>query len=359
MILQLEDRWGTLALLEYEHGAREALLALWRAGDLKFANTSSADQEAFIRESAAAYAAQSFRQAKEFFRHAETSSWLVKPLLLYYGMLTAAKAALTFDTADFFLTKPSMKHGLNRIKNTASTLGADSLNVQNVGVFQLARNAIGGAPIAADTPIPIDEILKRLPEVAVAYNLVARGTDVKFTRTKLPWVASSGPSQLFRIVFDLPKPYSEANREELPDAILNEFDLLTPGPAPDINRYVSKSGWAAENDAKAVVERGQPPFLTPTLDGEAALLLPINLNGIKLQFTEIELILMVTFYFSEIARYMPHIWLQLHSGQASFSVLLCQDVLRSCENKFLQLLQKQLVYTLMVTLRGATINPKP
>jgi hypothetical protein len=34
-------------------------------------------REDFIRNMAAPFAAQSFRQAREFFRHAESSSWLV------------------------------------------------------------------------------------------------------------------------------------------------------------------------------------------------------------------------------------------------------------------------------------------
>ena len=358
MIVQLEDRWGTLAVLEYEHGAREALLALFKAGDLTFEVIDEADKETFIRETAAPYAAQSFRQAKEFFRHAETSSWIVKPLLLYYGMLTAVKAALVFDRPDFFLTKASRKHGLNRIKANAPSLISDRLTVQGSGVFQLARKALRGKEIPEGTEISINEILKRLPEVLVTYSMVVPGSAEKFWKTVLPWTATKGPGEPYRIVFDLAKEYADANQAELPEELINDFHVLQPDEKT--NRYASKSGWNVENDARLEIERGQPSFLAPTLDGGAALILPISLNGFKHQLTEIELIYLITFYFSEIARYVPHFWLNLHTGAADFSVLLCQDVLRSCENKFLQLLQKPLSFAIVLTMKkAAAIQGEP
>jgi hypothetical protein len=360
MILQLEDRWGTLALLEYEHGAREALLALWHAGDLRFEVTQDADKENFIRNTAAAYAAQSFRQAKEFFRHAETSSWLVKPLLLYYGMLSAVKAALTFATPDFFLTPASGRHGIGRLKMNQPALMTDCLKVQNVGVFRLARTAIGGPALPPGTQLPVYEILRRLPEAVVTFKLVSNNADAKLIFTRNPWVATSGPNQPFRIIFEIPIDEVTANQSDLPATITSDYTLL-PNAQSKVNVYGSNAGWNTERDAQTELFRGEPEFLSPMLDGSrSAVILPFMINGTQCQFTEIELIFLITFYFSEIARYMPHVWLQIHSGAQDFSVLLCQDILRSCENKFLQLLQNRLTYTVAATFRsGGAFNAKP
>jgi hypothetical protein len=80
MIFPLEDRWGILSILEYEHGARKALLSLLSKNLLNFSNTDSKDREQFLSNTASVYAVSAFRQGKEFFRQAESSSWLVKPL---------------------------------------------------------------------------------------------------------------------------------------------------------------------------------------------------------------------------------------------------------------------------------------
>lgn len=113
MLLPLEDRWSLLAVLEQEHGAREALLRLHGTGDLRFLSTPQPEQADFIRETACRYVAQSLKQSKELFRQAESSSWLVKPLILYYAMLTCAKGCLTFDTPDFMKSKASRSHGIS------------------------------------------------------------------------------------------------------------------------------------------------------------------------------------------------------------------------------------------------------
>lgn len=360
MILQLEDRWGTLALLEYEHGAREALLALWRVGDLRFEITQDVDKDNFIRNTAAAYAAQSFRQAKEFFRHAETSSWLVKPLLLYYGMLSAVKAALIFATPDFFLTPASGRHGISRLRINQPALMTDSLKVQDAGVFRLARTAIGGAALPPRTQLSVYEILRRLPEAVITFKLVSNNADAKLLFTRNAWVASAGPNEPFRIVFEIPVDAVSANKSDLPHGISSDYALVPLAPS-QVHLYASKAGWSSERDAQTELLRGEPEFLSPMLDGSrSAVILPFMINGTQCQFTEIELILLITFYFSEIARYMPHVWLQIHSGAQDFSVLLCQDVLRSCENKFLQLLQNRLTYTITAALSsGGAFNAKP
>ena len=281
----------------------------------------------------------------EFFRHAETSSWLVKPVLLYYGMLSVAKACLTFAIPDFFLTDASMKHGINRVKaGDEPNLKSAEINIQDQGVFQLARRAIGGVAVPGNTKVRLDDVLQRLPEITVAYGLASRRFEGEYARITSPWVAHEKIDEPFHIVFDLPREFVEAKKALLPSALLTDFKVIEPDKAS--LRYVSKAGWETQEVAQFQISRATLPFLSSTLDGRAAFFLPISAGKSVLQFTELELLYLVIFYLSEVARYMPHVWLQLQEGQENFAVLLCQEVLRSCENKFLQLVQQRMVYAI-------------
>jgi YaaC-like Protein len=357
MIFPLEDRWGGLSLLEHEYGARETLLSLNRAGELSFAEIPEPQREDFIRNTAAPYAAQSFHQAKEFFRHAESSSWLVKPLLLYYGMLAATKASLTFTDCDFFLTAPSRKHGLSRDKTTGQSSLTDArLTIQVNGVFPSARARLHRSATPADLKVRVDEILCRLPDTFGSYRLYTKGSETQFIQTEPAWVARSPlVSSPAHIVFDLPEAAVEAKRSLLPPCLATDFEVVRPHAGA--LRFVSHQTWAEERDANLELQRGFVSALAPTLDNKAAFILPIEIDGTLHQFTEIELIYLITFYFSEIARYSPHIWLQMHSGAENFSVLLCQDVLRACENKFLQSLQNKMVYAVLTPFAQAMSRP--
>jgi hypothetical protein len=356
MIFPLEDRWGGLSLLEYEYGARETLLSLNRAGELSFAEVPEAQREDFIRNTAAPYAAQSFRQSKEFFRHAETSSWLVKPLLLYYGMLAATKASLTFTDCDFFQTAPSRKHGLSRDKTKGQTSLTDArLTIQASGVFPSARARLHNSATPHDLKVPIDEILRRLPDTFGSYLLYTKGSETQFIQTQPAWVARPVVSSPVHIVFDLPEAAVEAKRSLIPASLSTDFDLIRPEPG--VLRFASRQTWADERDANIEIQRGFVAALTTTLDNKAAFILPIEIGGTLHQFAEIELIYLITFYFSEVARYSPHVWLQMHSGAENFSVLLCQEVLHACENKFLKLLQNKMVYAVLTPFAQAMARP--
>lgn len=144
MILPVEDRWGVLSVLEHEHGAKKALLSLFRNDQLDFKLIQSLDQETFLEEVASSYAAHAFRQGKEFFRHAETSSWLAKPLLLYYGMLTVVKSGLVFKFPDFFRDEKNLLHGISagdRVK-TEVDFQKEYVEIHKGGIYPLARNAL-------------------------------------------------------------------------------------------------------------------------------------------------------------------------------------------------------------------------
>lgn len=93
-----------------------------------------------------------------------------------------------------------------------------------------------------------------------------------------------------------------------------------------------------------------PTAVAKMLDNNFAVILPLEIEGVKYDIGEIELMFLLMFYFSSIARYQPHLWLQLHAGTRDFSPILCRDLLNCCENKFLYLLNAKLNYTVSLPL---------
>lgn len=345
MIVPLEDRWGILSVLEYEHGAKKALLSLRRKDLLKFAHTCAEEQEVFLSDTGCAYAVSSFRQGKEFFRHAETSNWLAKPLLLYYGMLAVVKGALVFEFPDYFCDRKHLRHGISagdRAK-TAIDFRTEYINVHETGVFPLGRAAFEQVPFAKDTRLFLTEILTRLPEVDATYRHVFGRHDDPLGYVKIEGsVLYRDPQeQRIRLGFHLPPDLFDGIKERLPATVVENAEIGTIDISGKTRvSFKSKQSWDNESAAMDAIPRS----LTPTLDNNFALILPIEKSGKKYEVSELELIYLGVFYFSSLARYQPHLWLDLQAGTENLGVLLCQDVLRSSENKFLALLQRELHY---------------
>jgi len=351
MLIPLEDRWELLSVLEQEHGAREALMRLHASGDLKFTSTPEAEQADLIRDTASLYVAQSLKQSKELFRQAESSSWLVKPLLLYYAMLTCAKGCLAFAFPDFMKSSESRRHGIstnNEFRNTLD-LTNETVRITGDGVYSLVRAALQLARLPPNSSIQIQHILTRLPEVDGWYRLL-------FNRTKEPldWIKINGSivvpsSDGYHVGFSLAEDLYRSVESRIPTTIRDSFNIqgFKHSSGEMFTGFSSKNVWQNEHQA---ISLGTPAVLSRTLDNNNALILPIETDGVKYDFSEVELNYLLMFYFSSIARYQPHLWLQLQAGAKDFSVLLCQNILSSCENKFLRLVNARLYYTVSLPL---------
>ena len=352
MILPLEDRWGLLSILEYEHGAKKALLALLEEGELEFRVIEEPRRRAFIEEEAAVYASHGFRQAKEFFRHAEASSWLAKPLLLYYGMLGVVKSGLVMRFPDYFRNPENLLHGIgsgDRAKTTVD-FQREGVEIREEGVYPLARLALDLRPLPPRTTMTLHDLLTRLPEVDATYRFVFRRQGDPPNCIKI-WgnVIYRDPADgRARMGFDLAPGVYDSIRPRLPDEIVANADVteLRDGGAPRII-FRSRRTWDSEFEARAEI----PHSITSTLDQNFALILPVVLNDQSFQLTELELMYLAIFYFSNLARYQPHLWVGLHAGADDLAVLLCQDLMRSCENKFLGLVQQELQYAYLLPFR--------
>jgi len=188
-----------------------------------------------------------------------------------------------------------------------------------------------------------------LPEVDGWYRLL-------FNKGKEPldWIKINGPivvqaSDGYHVGFNLAEESFKSIEPRLPALVKDNFNAngFKHSSGEMLVGFSSKNVWPSEQQA---VSLGTPAVLSPTLDNNNALILPIEINNVKYDFSEVELIYLLIFYFSSLARYQPHLWLQLQAGAKDFSVLLCQNILTSCENKFLRLVNARLYYTVSLPL---------
>lgn len=345
MIIPLEDRWGILSVLEFEHGAKKALLSLHRKNLLKYGDTAPGEQEEFISETASVYAASCLRQGKEFFRHAEAASWLAKPLLLYYGMLSAVKAALVFEFPDYFLDHKNLKHGIGAGARAKSKIDfqTEYVEVQKLGVFPKGRAAFEQEGFAEGTRIVIGEMLLRMPEVDATYRYVLSRHEEPLGCIKIfgnPLFRDPKDRRV-RIGFHLPPALYGIVKDRLPASVVNNAEIAEIEIDGEKRvSFRSKESWLDD----AAASEALPRSLAQTLDNNFALILPLEKGGKLYELSELELIYLVVFYLSNLARYQPHLWLDLLAGTEDLSVLLCHEILRTCENKFLALLRNELNY---------------
>lgn len=107
------------------------------------------------------------------------------------------------------------------------------------------------------------------------------------------------------------------------------------------------SVWPTPEAARSI---GVPPVMTPNGNASCNVILPLQCNGVLYDISEVELNFLLMFYLSSIARYQPHLWLQMHAGTEDFSALLTQTLLNTCENHFLGLVWARLYYTMSLPL---------
>jgi hypothetical protein len=361
MIFPIEDRWGILSILEYEYGSREALLSLWGKKELDFTLVAPEQHETFLKETASAYATRGFAQGKELFRHAEASSWLTKPLLLYYGMLSVVKSGLVFRFPDYFLDPKNLGHGIGagaRVK-TDINFEKEYVTIQKDGLYPLARQALGQDTFPSGTRITLHNILTTLPDADASYRLVCgkQGEPINYLKLWGNLVYRDPTDQRVRVGFHLTQALMDSVSSRLPAEITENFDVQR-AKEPTAIRYEFRSKQTWENEAEAAFAR-LPEAITTTLDQNFAMILPIEVEGKMYSVGELELMYLMTFYLSSLARYQPHLWMRMHSGAHDLTVLLCQDILRSSENKFLDLVQRKLRYAGLLPFAAAGQSSEP
>ncbi|WP_054951095.1 YaaC family protein [Numidum massiliense] len=132
-----QKMWDTLLFLEGETAARQLLEHRYSTREI-----NDASRLAFQNSAPFIYY---LKQARAYFLTAQSASLLVKPPLLYYGMMGLTKAyVLTLDP--FYPNQTSLlKHGMTtrKLKKRAYDLLADSVKVQKEGLLPHVLRLLG------------------------------------------------------------------------------------------------------------------------------------------------------------------------------------------------------------------------
>jgi len=163
-----QKMWDTFVFLESEPAAKEFLSE-------KYQKTGSDESYKFAFNNATKFI-YFIKQAKAYFQAAEKSDNLVKPLLLYYGMMNLMKTViLTLDP-----TYPSrtgvLRHGVTtrKLKKTDYQFHDDELKIQKEGLLPWFYTLITASPIEKieGNKYKNKELLALLPELSESYKFL-------------------------------------------------------------------------------------------------------------------------------------------------------------------------------------------
>lgn len=346
MALPIDTRWGVLALFEYEYSTRLALKRLRARRELNYlSNLPPSKRRKFVDTETVRFICQSLGQGKEYFKHAESSDWKIKPLLLYYGMLSVVKGVLAFDFPDYFANKEHLHHGLTIGSSVRQSveLRKDSVQLKPSGVFQLARRSLAKASLPAGFSITLHEIITRLAEIDGTYRLLFRlpqaesNTFQFLNRANDVLLLDQSTGQWYVRLVSAEQLY----RDFLPKLnieFLKEFKAEPPQSGQSWQNLIGQTRSLNRAAIEAVFYR----HCVSSADGVISTSGKYEYKGAAYSLLEIELQYLIMFYLSNLARYQPHIWSEVLSGISNTAAVIIKEVVQNAENGFLALLQHHL-----------------
>lgn len=107
------------------------------------------------------------KQAREYFATAKQSHILVKPLLIYYGMMSLIKAVVLTMDPTYPGTTSVLRHGITtrKIKKLEYVFHEDEIRVQKEGLVPLFYKLMTGEPEWKHSKFRVKELLSLLPEL--------------------------------------------------------------------------------------------------------------------------------------------------------------------------------------------------
>jgi len=111
--------------------------------------------------------------AEHYFRAGECADVLIKPVLLYYGMINLSKALINSIDATYPTTTSVLKHGLStrKLKKNDYKFVEDEVKVQSGGLFVSFHQCLTGESLPPQMRLRMGELLSRLPECTPAFDL--------------------------------------------------------------------------------------------------------------------------------------------------------------------------------------------
>ncbi|GAX88714.1 YaaC family protein [Effusibacillus lacus] len=112
------------------------------------------------------------KQARQYYRAAESCDIMTKPLLLYYGMMSLARAFIASRNPDYPTTTSVLKHGLStrKLKRESYCFIQDEIRVQKDGLFVVLHDMLGGSRFSDRQRVVMKDLLSVLPELMSSYE---------------------------------------------------------------------------------------------------------------------------------------------------------------------------------------------
>jgi YaaC-like Protein len=348
-----ENLWFALLSYEYERHVRDLMVKSLKEGWLDWTAEMAAkpdtEKYVYLEHEATPFVCLSLRQSKELFTAAEQASDATKPLLSYYGMLNLVKGLLAVDMPDFFQDRENLRHGVTTRDgaNNRFVFEEEKIILLAKGVYSLGRKAVRQPPHCGKNErvvLRVADLLKALPDLYWDFMKVGRvqPQNMNTFYFGIPQQEFNGYSQQFYLNTFIDAAVFSQVRARLPLSLEDAFIFGAQG-----NSLYLKSKLSSANIQE----------LVNLLDGFSTMLLSTNARFIPLKFdsiiegpqqgatrteqlvfSELEILYILMFYMSTLARYRPHIWDAAISGKQNEFVTLFKRFLYYADAKFIALI---------------------
>ncbi len=111
------------------------------------------------------------KQGKEYYQAASTSNILVKPLLLYYGMVSLLKAVILTSDPGYPVHTKVLQHGITsrKLKKSDYTFSDDEVKIQKEGLFPMVAGHLDCSRIIGEK-FRMKDLLSIIPELRESYE---------------------------------------------------------------------------------------------------------------------------------------------------------------------------------------------
>jgi len=120
------------------------------------------------------------KQARAYYKAAENSNILVKPLLLYYGMTSLSKSLININDPYYPKTTSVLRHGITtrKLKRAQYHFLDDEIKIQREGLFILLNEMLGGSILPNNKRFYVYELMSVIPEIKDSYERLNRASKV-------------------------------------------------------------------------------------------------------------------------------------------------------------------------------------
>jgi hypothetical protein len=253
----------------------------------------------------------SIKQFLEYYDAAKNVTLTTKPLLLYYGFLSLARAAVIFRNKNIFL-KDIKYHGLISIHDEEVPPEEETIEVRQ-GLFPL----LSSPPLPAKTRFSLKELLAVYPERPETFTRYFKES-IKCLRCHFIHGYSGGGYFLLKV---------DASDSRLRDIF------------PDLDKYFT----IQKSQGEETFLQNKPEYRYPVeipICSPNYLIKPIK--GYRID--PISSSYAIMFLLSSLVRYKPVVWNRIINGGNTGIGYVLEDYIGSCSKKFPEYISNQLFY---------------